>query len=62
MKIFRLSAMALTAAMGCAIGCGSSSSCGGSNNTNTAAPAITCGAGTIQQGTLCVPAGTNNTR
>jgi hypothetical protein len=63
MKILRLSAMALAAAAGCAIGCGSSSSCGGSSgNTNSNTPPVSCGPGTQQQGGMCVPSGTSNSK
>jgi hypothetical protein len=63
MKILRLSAMALTAALGCAIGCGSSSSCGGTNaNSNSNATPVSCGPGTQQQGGVCVPSGTSNSK
>jgi hypothetical protein len=64
MKILRLSAMALAAAAGCAIGCGSSmSSCGGTNlNAASNTPSISCGPGTIQVGGVCDVAGNNNTQ
>ncbi|MDE2509709.1 MAG: hypothetical protein KGL74_01185 [Elusimicrobia bacterium] len=56
MKIFRWSAVALTAAAMFSIGC-SSGGCGGtnlnSNNTNT--PTVSCGPGTSQQNGVCVP-------
>jgi hypothetical protein len=54
MKILRLSAMALAAALGCSVGCGGSS-CGGTNiNQNTNAPQISCGPGTQQVNGVCV--------
>lgn len=56
MKILRLTAMALAAAAGCAIGCGGTSSgCGGTNlNANSNTPQITCGPGTTQVNGVCV--------
>lgn len=57
MKILRMSAIALAAAAGCAIGCGgSSSSCGGMNiNQNTSTgPTISCGPGTTLVNGVCV--------
>jgi hypothetical protein len=64
MKILRLSAMALAAALGCALGCGgSSSSCGGTNiNQNSNTPVISCGPGTQQQGGVCVLSQAVNTK
>jgi hypothetical protein len=56
MKILRLSAMALVAALGCSIGCGASaSSCGGTNiNQNSNTPVISCGPGTESVNGVCV--------
>lgn len=60
MKIYHLSAMALAAAVGCAVGCGSSSGCGGSNvNSSSNVPAVTCGAGTINNNGVCQSGTTN---
>jgi hypothetical protein len=54
MKILRLSAMALAAALGCSIGCGGSS-CGGTNiNQNSNTPQISCGPGTHEVNGVCV--------
>jgi hypothetical protein len=62
MKILRLSAMALAAALGCSIGCGGSS-CGGTNvNSNSNTPSITCGPGTSQVNGVCVLNGAVNTK
>jgi hypothetical protein len=62
MKIWHATAAALAAAMAFSLGCGSaaSSGCGGTPmNTNTnSQPVITCGAGTAQQGGVCVPTST----
>ncbi len=55
MKIFRWSAMVLTAAIGAVVGC-SSGGCGGGGtniNSNSSSPAVTCGSGTVQQGGFC---------
>jgi hypothetical protein len=61
MKILRLSAMALAAALGCSIGCGGDS-CGGTNiNQNSNTPQISCGPGTQQVNGVCVlNSGTNS--
>lgn len=52
MKILRWTAVAITLAMGGAVGC-SGSGCGGSSNSNTPAPQITCGANTTPVGGTC---------
>jgi len=54
MKILRLTAMALAAALGCATGCGSSSGCGGTNvNSNSNTPVVSCGPGTEAVNGVC---------
>ncbi len=55
MKILRLSAMALAAAAGCAIGCGTSSGCNPTNlNSNSNyPPPNTCGPGTVNVNGVC---------
>jgi hypothetical protein len=61
MKILRVSAMALAAAVGCSIGCGGSA-CGGTNlNENSNVPTISCGPGTQQVNGVCqVSSGTKS--
>lgn len=56
MKILRVSAMALAAALGCSLGCGGTQSgCGGTNiNQNSNTPQISCGPGTQQVNGVCV--------
>jgi len=62
MKILRVSAMALAAALGCSIGCGGTA-CGGTNiNQNTNAPQISCGPGTQQVNGICVVTQPNQSR